>query len=161
MGLDTTHDCWHGAYSAFMHWRTKLAELAGYPPLLAMEGFFQPENWWLMTGRPDPKMHKFSELEHGAATSLSFDAESVFKALPISWKHFESDPLSKLLLHSDCDGSIDSADCGPIADRLTELLPLLPEGDAPGHIGNWREKTQKFIDGLRAAAEAGEDVEFH
>jgi hypothetical protein len=33
MGLDTTHDCWHGAYSAFMRWRRKLAEVAGYPPL--------------------------------------------------------------------------------------------------------------------------------
>ena len=24
MGLDTTHDCWHGPYSAFMQWRAEL-----------------------------------------------------------------------------------------------------------------------------------------
>ena len=24
MGLDTTHDCWHGPYSSFMRWRTYL-----------------------------------------------------------------------------------------------------------------------------------------
>ena len=30
MGLDTTHGCWHGAYSAFQRWRHKLAEVAGY-----------------------------------------------------------------------------------------------------------------------------------
>jgi hypothetical protein len=24
MGLDTTHDAWHGAYSAFMRWREKV-----------------------------------------------------------------------------------------------------------------------------------------
>lgn len=40
MGLDTTHGCWHGAYSAFMRWREKLAEVAGLPPLMLMEGFY-------------------------------------------------------------------------------------------------------------------------
>lgn len=45
--------------------------------------------------------------------------------------------------------------------RLKELLPLLLEGDGGGHIGDWREKTQTFIDGLMRAHEAGEDVEFH
>ena len=25
MGLDCSHGCWHGAYSAFMRWRAKLA----------------------------------------------------------------------------------------------------------------------------------------
>ena len=119
MGLDTTHDCWHGAYSAFHRWRTKLAEVAGLPPLDSMTGFGGSRSW------------------------------------------DESDPLTKLLSHSDCDGEIASADCDPLADRLTELLPLLPEGDGGGHIGDWREKTQRFIDGLRRAAAAGEDVEFH
>lgn len=27
MGLDTTHDCWHGPYSAFMRWRIALNDL--------------------------------------------------------------------------------------------------------------------------------------
>jgi hypothetical protein len=30
MGLDTTHGCWHGAYSAFHRWRTEVAQAAGY-----------------------------------------------------------------------------------------------------------------------------------
>jgi hypothetical protein len=29
MGLDTSHDCWHGAYSAFMRWRSELCRAAG------------------------------------------------------------------------------------------------------------------------------------
>jgi hypothetical protein len=33
MGLDTSHDCWHGAYSSFNRWRDKLAEVAGYGDL--------------------------------------------------------------------------------------------------------------------------------
>lgn len=29
MGLDTTHDCWHGPYSSFASWRGELAKAAG------------------------------------------------------------------------------------------------------------------------------------
>lgn len=45
MGLDTTHDCWHGAYSAFMRWRMKLAEVAGYGDLKRYEGFDGSQPW--------------------------------------------------------------------------------------------------------------------
>jgi hypothetical protein len=31
MGLDTTHDCWHGAYSSFTRWRTALGRARGLP----------------------------------------------------------------------------------------------------------------------------------
>ena len=30
MGLDTTHDCWHGSYSSFGAWRRQVALAAGY-----------------------------------------------------------------------------------------------------------------------------------
>lgn len=30
MGLDTSHGCWNGAYSAFHRWRTRIAEVSGY-----------------------------------------------------------------------------------------------------------------------------------
>ncbi len=33
MGLDTSHDCWHGSYGAFNRFRKKLAEVAGYGDL--------------------------------------------------------------------------------------------------------------------------------
>ncbi|KAA2242830.1 hypothetical protein F0L74_09890 [Chitinophaga agrisoli] len=39
MGLDTTHDAWHGAYSAFSRWRHYIAELAGYGNLTSYQGF--------------------------------------------------------------------------------------------------------------------------
>lgn len=38
MGLDTSHDCWHGPYSAFHRWRAGIARLAGID-LEQMEGF--------------------------------------------------------------------------------------------------------------------------
>jgi len=40
MGLDTTHNCWHGPYGAFHNWRCKLAEVAGLPNLELMDGFW-------------------------------------------------------------------------------------------------------------------------
>lgn len=39
MGLDTTHDCWHGAYSTFNTWRTHLCAVAGYGDLRERTGY--------------------------------------------------------------------------------------------------------------------------
>ena len=148
MGLDTTHDCWHGAYSAFMRWRETLARIAGYPPLRLMEGFYRLGEWDDPVARLEEKGYQFL-------------ADSLRGSLPISWEMFRDDPLITLLNHSDCEGEIAASDCGAIANRLQELVPKLPQGDAPGHIGDWRDKTEAFINGLRDAAQAGEPVEFH
>lgn len=138
MGLDTSHDCWHGAYSAFSRWRDKLAEVAGYEIAKVDQG----ESWG---------MRETVLINWGHVTDANLNGD---------WDATPADPLLILIAHSDCDGWIRARDCGPLADRLAELLPLLPEGEAPGHVRNWRDKTQAFIDGLRAAAAAGEDVEF-
>jgi hypothetical protein len=136
MGLDTTHDCWHGAYPAFTRWRNKLAEVAGY------------------------KLEK----QDGSFIDLPV---LPWDSFPYDWPagewgdHVERDPLVYLLAHSDCEGAIHPPQAAPLADRLEELLPLLPDGDAGGHIGVWRDKTRRFIDGLRLAVSIGEDVEFH
>ncbi len=45
MGLDISHDCWHGAYSAFMRWRAKLAEVSGYGDILKRVGFGGNIEW--------------------------------------------------------------------------------------------------------------------
>jgi len=45
VGLDTTHDCWHGAYSAFSQWRKKLCEVAGYGDIREREGFGGAVPW--------------------------------------------------------------------------------------------------------------------
>jgi len=120
MGLDTSHDCWHGAYSSFNRWRTELCKVSGYGVLEDYHGFGGDTPW--------PK----------------------------------EDPLTILLYHSDCDGEIEWKDCNPIADRLERLIPALKiAGNCGGHIGNYAEKTQQFIDGLRLAASEKENVDFH
>jgi hypothetical protein len=92
---------------------------------------------------------------------VATDLKNIRKWLPISWDALKPDILHVLLHHSDCDGIIEHKHCKSLADRLEELLPLLPDGDGGGHIGDWREKTQRFIDGLRLADSLGENVEFH
>lgn len=139
MGLDTSHDCWHGAYSAFTRWRHELAKAAGYAVCKVKydDGMTQDMIMldWGRIGRDNPG-HPLGE-----------------------WNTTVDDPLLYLFMHQDCEGVIHPAQAAPLADRLEELLPLL-EGDGGGHIGIYRDKTQKFIDGLRKAVAAGEDVDF-
>lgn len=142
MGLDASHNCWHGAYGAFSRWRDKVAEVAGYAV-------------WPVV---------YEKLSNGTGfgrDTIMLDWGHVTDAnLMGDWAETPADPLIVLFAHSDCDGVIHPQQAGPLADRLAEILPLLPDGDGAGHIGNWRNTTQQFIDGLRAAAAAGEDVVF-
>lgn len=43
MGLDTSHDCWHGSYSAFNDFRVDIARALGFD-LNTMEGFSEREH---------------------------------------------------------------------------------------------------------------------
>ena len=136
MGLDTTHEAWHGAYSAFSRWRDKVARAGGYAVWTVKSAHLEIDTVMIDWG------HITDENMYGA------------------WEETPSDPLIVLIAHSDCEGVIHPAQAGPLADRLEELLPNL-DGDGGGHVGSYREKTQAFIDGLRSAVAAGEDVDFH
>lgn len=144
MGLDTTHDCWHGAYSAFSRWRDILAEAAGYELEMVKDGWF----------------------EHAHVKGLNYDIDprryqgrKWGKEIPAVEGH-DPDPMLLLHLHSDCDGVIKVKHLRPIADRLEELLPKLSI-DGGGHIGIAAGKTQQFITGLREAHSLREKVRFH
>lgn len=129
MGLDTSHNAWHGAYSAFNRWRSQLAEVAGYPNPSDDYGL----DW------------------------AAFKDENLYGR----WGHVVlPDALQYLLVHSDCDGELMPEHAALVADRLTELVPLLPDGSGGGHIRDWREVTQQFIDGCRAAAAEDKPIVF-
>lgn len=154
MGLDISHDAWHGAYSAFMRWREKIAEVAGFPPLELMEGFYDENGYnspWSLLDSAYPK---------GDELAMSC-VRRIREKLPIKWDKFLSDPLCELLFHSDCDGELSYGKAGKIAARLKELLPLLPDEDAGGHIGKWKEKTEAFIKGCELAYSKKEKLIFH
>src|SRR5690606_32189044 len=102
MGLDCSHDAWHGAYSAFMRWREKLAEVAGLPPLELMEGFYQPL---------EDRSFAPPTLYHGPETMTPYVGDRPRFArmddrLPISWDCLRPSALYELLYHSDSDGEI-------------------------------------------------------
>lgn len=153
MGLDCSHNAWHGAYSAFMQWRRKIAEVAGLPPLDLMEGFYDKlDSFDVCCG--------FPTLHCGHPADTRQQIKNIDERLPIKWECLKPSPLHELLYHSDCDGEISSENCAAIADALEDLIPLFPDEDHPGHIGNWKNKTQKFVDGLRLAAQSGEALRF-
>lgn len=152
MGLDCSHGAWNGAYSAFMRWRKMVAQVAGLPPLELMEGFFQNE----AAGLGCATLY-FGQPKGGIFDNSRIELE---KNLPIKWECLKPSALHYLLSHSDCDGSIGPKRCAKIADALEPLVQLMPDAEGGGHIGNWRAKTQKFVDGLRAASAAGEFLRF-
>jgi hypothetical protein len=141
MGLDTSHDAWHGAYSAFTRFRTALARAAGY------------EITQLKDSNYDTALIDWGHTKDGNYFG-EWDAVPCGLAGP--------DPLLFLIIHSDCEGHLEPEHCALLADRLTELLPAIEAGeDGGGHLGNVRQAAQRFIDGCRAAAAAGERLDFH
>ena len=135
MGLDTSHDAWHGSYGAFSRWRDHLAEVAGYESAVLKDDY-----------------RSTILIDWGHITDKSLYGE---------WDQTPADPLIVLIAHSDCEGVIHPEQAKPLANRLEELLPGLDEGESGGHIWSMREVTERFIEGLRAAADAGEDLDFH
>lgn len=135
MGLDTSHDCWHGACGAFTRWRDALAKAAGYAFV-----------------RPEGQRRDMVLIDWGHITEANLFGQ---------WEETPADPLLVLIAHSDCEGRIVPRDAGPLADRIEQLLDGLPTDRDFGHVGDWRETTRRFVDGLRRAVAAGEDVEFH
>lgn len=162
MGLDTTHGAWHGAYSAFMRWRINVAKFAGMPPLEFMEGFFENSENVMFNPLYSAFIGVHYSLDANAEKKLKDELHQIGTGFPIKWDALKPSPLHELLYHSDCEGDIPWENCKGIADALTEVLANVPTDlDLGGHIGNFREKTQTFIDGLMKAYNAKENLEFH
>lgn len=158
MGLDTTHECWHGSCSAFNRWRDKLAAVAGYTFHVQVEG----RDWndpvrqpGFITGR------LLVDVDWGnIEATIGRDLFGKWEKIPVR-PDGTPDPLIILMAHSDCEGILQKEFLTPIADRLEELLPLLADEEGGGHIGLYADKTRQFIKGLRLAAKRNENVGFH
>lgn len=154
MGLYVSHGAWIGSYGAFMAWRKRIAQVAGFPPLELMEGFYTPIDESKRAYSFDtPTLWTSEKPNH-----LLLDLDS---KLPIKWESLKYSPISLLLDHSDCEGKISWRKCNKIADCLEPLINLLPEEESEhGYSWNWKEKTRKFVDGLRLAYQLQEDLVF-
>ena len=169
MGLDTSHDCWHGPYSQFHRWRHWLAGKIGLP-LGLMQGF--------VSQVPDAETMKVLErrLTYGCGEPMDEIAavrdtcEAATQGVPISWWAI-ADPLRILLSHSDCDGRIRWWDCKAIAIRLAQVYRTTTTRDDPewrgcripyhrGCYDGFRAATLRFAAGCLRAYRAREDVIF-
>lgn len=140
MGLDTSHDCWHGAYSAFGRWRAHLAIAAG-----SKLGEYEVSPAW---------PYQRAELPWDMFRKENYQGD---------WSNGPAveDPLLYLIVHSDIEGVIHPEEGRHLAARLEQIMPHLDESGGGPQIRSMTATTQQFIDGLRRAALAGEDVEFY
>lgn len=135
MGLDTSHNCWHGSYGGFKMFRDEVAVAAkvhyGYKPDYKGHPMRAFLGWW-------------DNDWDGTAGDPS--------------SHFYGDILDVFFVHSDCDGYIFPMQARPLADALDALVGYMVEDDP-----NWspRSRLRQFVAGLRAAADEYEIVTFH
>lgn len=138
MGLDCSHDAFHGAYSAFNRFRQAVCQALG--------GSFPPHTTSLA----------HLEVEKPDDGSWYVPDEVTRETHPGLWAFLE---------HSDCDGIIAPEICKALADEMEALLPRLDAaGSGGGHIeraGGFGGVARQFIQGCRMASSRGEDLDFH
>lgn len=152
MGLDTTHDAFHGAYSAFNRFRQVVARAIG--------GSYPPHWVYGEDGHPVD-----NDKGIGFKMDPRYPDESRWYA-PDGYTREEHPGIYEFLCHSDCDGKIKPKMCRKVADELEALLPAIAEcgRESVGHIerdGGYVAVTKRFIAGCRAAAAEGVPLEFH
>lgn len=150
MGLDTTHDAFHGAYSAFNRLRQCVCEAMG-------DGSSFPPHY---VYRADGTIGD----EFPAPRKPGLDDASIY--IGDSYGKETHPGLWEFLMHSDCEGEISPQMCRHVADELEALLPRVEALGWPagGHIaarGGYVEVLRKFIAGCRAAAAEGVPLGFH
>jgi len=163
MGLDTTHDAWHGPYSSFNRWRHWLADQIGIP-LELMEGFYSDED------RLYPDLFTLLEYKYPNGDELDMSGiRRLKKKLPLSWDAFKPNALHKLLYHSDCDGYLNYSDCGKIAKELKKILSEIqndnnesraPENARAEYDGMYNA-TERFMRGCEIAYSKKQKIHFH
>ncbi len=141
VGLDCSHDAFHGAYSAFNRLRQEVCKAAGgrFPYFSDADTAYLRE---VLTAEP---------IESGR---WYVPDEVTREAWP---------GLYLFLEHSDCDGVISSQNCKVVAEDLTKLLPLVST-EGHGHLARKngaRDVLQQFIEGCLKAHAANQELVFH
>lgn len=139
MGLDCSHDAFHGAYGAFSRFRQAVCYVIGgsYPPHNKHNNFL-----WNEEVQPDENIWYWGK----------------------GYSQETHPGLYLFLCHSDCDGEISPKDCLLVAKDLEALVPRLDKlGTGSGHIahyGGYGNVCRKFIEGCRLAASKEEPLYF-
>lgn len=155
MGLDTSHDAFHGAYSAFNRLRQCVAAAIG--------GSYPEHYVYGARGVPLPRRPGEPHLSQFARKPDMDESRWYWPDKGYSRKTHPG--LYEFFTHSDCDGVISPEMCSKVADELEAVLPAIVAMDweASGHIerdGGFEAVVRRFIQGCRDAASAGEELEF-
>ncbi len=150
MGLRTSHDCWDGGYVGIF--RDLVGRAAGLPYRRLDPGKFGGDvldiDWDTITPR---------QLDgHWDRKGPTVQRPSGSYDTPIT------DPVLYLLVHYDTEGKLRRGYLPQLKARLEELEPeydRLIVGNRNQHY--LASLLRQFIEGLDAAIEAGEHVEFH
>ena len=150
MGLDCSHNAFHGAYGAFNRLRQEVCR--------AMGGSFPPH--WKYNESGD------IEIDDGGLATRNTELEDGFWYSGDGYDEESHPGLYEFLKHSDCDGEISPEMCAKVADELEAILPKVESlnSKAYGHIaasGGYSSTLKQFIAGCRAAALAGEPLKFY
>ncbi len=137
MGLDTTHDCWHGAYSAFMRFRQAIAKCIGIDDLMKMQGYGPNTVGIPWASLPYDPLHK---LLYHSDCSGHLEVEDL---IPIAER-------LEAIIHSLTT-----------YDTLNEPVGHLAAVDPSRHAYGTAGAAKRFAAGCRLAASLGERVEFH
>lgn len=146
MGLDTSHDAFHGGYGSFSIMRATLCLADG----MTIEGGYAGTYTW-----------------PGEPTALSPDIDARCELGEVDRDEFPWDPLIFLIRHQDCDGVIKPGMAAALADRIEEVLfkvdaeteKFAPAWAIPAEP-NTTALAKQFMEGLRRSSAAGEDLEF-
>lgn len=135
MGLDTTHDAFHGAYSAFNRFRQFVLKSIGgsWPP--HEDKTLDPERWYWDDEKFDLRKHEGL------------------------WEFFTHSDCDGEISPEMCVKVADE-----LESILPHIEELAKSEDANGHIardGGFVAVTHRFIAGCRLAAERNEPLEFH
>jgi hypothetical protein len=151
MGLDTSHECWHGAYSSFGRWRGWIAEQLGWEFDTGPDGNERDYLYVIPIERIPTRRNNVLPIFAGLM-DIMYDGNPYMG----DWYEPPEDIIDVLMVHSDCDGRIPARFCRPLAERLSLIVQ-----DAELSIGDdWRPRTNQFIEGLIRAANRNEDVLF-
>ena len=145
MGLDVSHDCWNGAYSAFMRFRSNLAAAIGID-IMNMENFGGKQiPWPSKTDEPLVILLNHSDCDGTIA---------VEDLIPLADR---LDQVAKLI------------EAGPPPDDMTGMSMEMKDGALSvqrhgGHLtrnGGTVGAARTFAKGCRLAASRNEIVDFH
>lgn len=151
MGLDTSHDCWHGAYGGFREFRALVGRAAGLPYRLITDT--ESYDYGKYTVDIDWDLYEDEDLVgRWRKQSPVWQQKGDIYGTP------QQDDVLYLIVHSDCEGQLRNGYLSRLKARLEELEPAY---DALA-VGTSDEKSlRRFIEGLERAIEAGEHVDFH